>query len=790
MRCWKRFVSLMLATVMLSSVCLFAASCKKKTSSVKKVSASDPWYSTKKVELDPKIELPENAQMFSAGPFLIRDRLLVQYSIFSNHEDTRLGIFDLDGNLLHMVDLDDIMNHKDNFYGYFSVGFSEGEKGVRLYYTASMSRDLFYREIDLDTGSPVGSYVQIDLSSIKEGGQYLLQNICLVEGYEVISYGDMEKGDNRMIVSKDGKALYEVNFDKAFGQNGVKVITDYYGAGNGTVIFYGVGQTQISGVLDLKTGQVTRRDDVRPPTESRHISTTSDGRAYLTKATGIYEYSLADNSEVCKLNFDNCSINRSDCQRSGVLYLDENKVVLGCMVPPETSGELMTKAIVYTLEKTEKNPNEGKSVITVASLSESLTYSEGEALRIFNETNPDYFAQLILYDQSEYMPKEDVAEEIDENDRRNYNAMSMVSETLSQDIRSGSGPDVILGASQSIDLLDGKYLMDLSSYLEGKSYDASLYYSNIIDAAKMDGKTYFIPTSFTYSAIITDGSKMDPGKTGFSFDDYSSFVSGQTNGIEPVTKNVSRMHFLSLCVQRSYAQWIKSGRVDFNSDEFKKLASFFKDTIPEGVSVPPPDKDDVWSDSYGAPPVETPASYVESIDSLADVAYYNFYHDNIRILGLPSQNGEGLSATVMTSFSVTAGTKVKEGAFALLDILLSDDVQKETRDAIAINRAAVKYKVDRECEISKQTYAFYADAKDLLFPMEDLLRMGGAFLPGSKLPDIFLQSLENIHSILLPDNSVLMIVSEEIPAYLLGQKDIDTVIATINNRAKTVFDER
>ena len=133
---------------------------------------------------------------------------------------------------------------------------------------------------------------------------------------------------------------------------------------------------------------------------------------------------------------------------------------------------------------------------------------------------------------------------------------------------------------------------------------------------------------------------------------------------------------------------------------------------------------------------------------------------------------------------------MKEGAFALLDTLLSEEVQKETRDALAINRSAVKYKVDRECEISKQTYAFYADSKDLLFPMEDLLRMGGAFLPGSKLPDIFLKSLEDIHSILLPDNSVLMIVSEEIPAYLLGQKDIDTVIATINNRAKTVFDER
>ena len=62
--------------------------------------------------------------------------------------------------------------------------------------------------------------------------------------------------------------------------------------------------------------------------------------------------------------------------------------------------------------------------------------------------------------------------------------------------------------------------------------------------------------------------------------------------------------------------------------------------------------------------------------------------------------------------------------------------------------------------------------------------------PDSKIPEIFLQSLEEVDSIFLPDNSVMMIISEEIPAYLLGQKDLDTVISTINNRSKTVFDER
>ena len=73
---------------------------------------------------------------------------------------------------------------------------------------------------------------------------------------------------------------------------------------------------------------------------------------------------------------------------------------------------------------------------------------------------------------------------------------------------------------------------------------------------------------------------------------------------------------------------------------------------------------------------------------------------------------------------------------------------------------------------------------------EDSFREGSIFTPDSKIPDIFLQSLEEVHTILLSDNAVMMIVSEEVPAYLLGQKDLNTVITTINNRTKLVFDER
>ena len=63
-------------------------------------------------------------------------------------------------------------------------------------------------------------------------------------------------------------------------------------------------------------------------------------------------------------------------------------------------------------------------------------------------------------------------------------------------------------------------------------------------------------------------------------------------------------------------------------------------------------------------------------------------------------------------------------------------------------------------------------------------------MPDTKLEEILLQTFESVDTVLMPDNAVMMIVDEELPAYILGQKDLDTVIATINNRAQNVFNER
>lgn len=812
MRIFKRLISLVLSAVFLTSFCLSGASCKKRASVKKTVSETDPWYNSTRVVLDPKFSSNKYEAVYPNGPWMFHDRYLMQYFTMNKIDPSKdissqesvsslVGIFDGTGNLIRMIDLQEIISQIGSPFSINVLSFSEGEKGFCIYLSRMDALEAYSCEIDPDTGLMIGSIREIDFTPVlkeekaeaeKNNEKYMIKDyvsyVKVIEGYEVFAISNGSGGQDSIIVSKDGKALYRVDFEKTLGPGELKFVKDFFGGGNGTVLINGVGRTQVMASIDLKTGKASKITEGKPISDNQRISSTTDGRGYLTKATGIYSFDVSTGQEICSLDFDNCSINRYESQKSSVLSMDENKVILGFFEPINSVYSLSVPAVVYTLEKAQKNPHAGKKVLTVASLGDSLTYYEGTALLAFNDQQADYYAKLVLYDQSEYLSAGETTEDIDATDQRLYNAMSMVSGSLISDIRSGTGPDVIFGAAGTIDVLDDDYLLDLNEYLESGSFSASSCYTNLFGAAKIDGKTFFIPTSFTLSGIVTDGSALPAEQKGFTYEQYVSFVNDQCNGTEPVTEDISRMHFFNLCFQRNYAMWCKGKATDFDQEGFRKLSEFFKNSIPKGVSVSP-NADETQMEMIGIPPEEKDAYFLEKIDSVASLAHINYFGDKIRILGLPSEDGTGPSASITTSFSITKGCAVKEGAYALLDTLLREDIQKEIRSAIPVNRAAVTYKVEVEKENNRKGYTSQKENPNALFS-PDIMREGSLFVPDSKLPDIFLQAIEEVSTIFLSDNSVMMIVSEELPGFFLGQKDLNTVIATINNRTKTVFNER
>ncbi|MBR5975007.1 MAG: extracellular solute-binding protein [Clostridiales bacterium] len=811
MKILKRFVSCLLATIVVASTCMSVSSCKKKGADKKKVLETDSWYTTKRIELDPHFTSDDYIYVDPQGPYLLCDRYVMRYHVASApNEDVKhsvyhdlMGIFDLEGKLLGIVNLSEIIKEFESAYApSMYLGLVAGEKGIRLYFEVVVSEKewnpddpsaganyvtqtkVYCTELDPNTGEVIEPGHPSDLRPV-DSKDFWVYDVKSIEGYDVCNAWSHDKEQSILFVGKNDKALYDVDFEQAFGP-GVYNVVNTYGYGNGQAIVEVMGKTQLIAQLDLASGKVTQVKDGKPMSRGQNYSSTNEGIGYLTKATGIYEYDVTGKNETCKLNFDYCDVNRFEAQNATVLAVEGDKVVLGSLPPFE--GYIMPEpAIVYVLEKAEKNPNAGKTILTVASISDSISHFEAQAMTAFNEQNPEYHVQLVLYDQREYQSAGEVTDDIDTTDRQMYSALSMVSGSLTMDIRSGNGPDVILGAAQSIDVLDSQYLEDLSPYLQRETYDASAYYSKIIEASRLDGKLYFIPTAFTIGGIVMDGSRVAPDQVGFTYEQYASFVENEFNGVDLVTGYISRMHFLNLCFERSYDQWLKDKKMNLDTEDFRVMAAFFKDKIPEGVSAAPANQYDEIIPTIDEETIYD-FIYVENIDSIRTLAQINYFDKNLKILGLPSENGTGPSASITNSFSITAGSAVKEGAYAFLDILLSENVMKLSNMAFPINRAATAYRVDIMRQGNQTSYDELQQPGQLRSDM--IYRCASIYDPRTKLDEILLQTFEAVDTVLMSDNAVMMIVDEELPAYLLGQKDLDTVISTINNRAQNVFNER
>ena len=81
----RRIIAFVLVAVLLSSVCLTASSCKKRGTKKKTVLETDPFYTTKRIELDPKLN-EKDFYDFSVCTFQsgVNSQLL---SLFARPED-------------------------------------------------------------------------------------------------------------------------------------------------------------------------------------------------------------------------------------------------------------------------------------------------------------------------------------------------------------------------------------------------------------------------------------------------------------------------------------------------------------------------------------------------------------------------------------------------------------------------------------------------------------------------------------------------------------------------------
>ena len=509
------------------------------------------------------------------------------------------------------------------------------------------------------------------------------------------------------------------------------------------------------------------------------------GKAW-TEGSDIYviDFDAKEVSQV--LDFSFVGISSSKLRYNSLISYSEDKIVLGGTYYAYTAYDNSWSGDEYqiiTLTKADKNPNVGKTILELYVLGgypSDVTY---DAITDYNTSDKDYFIQVTnKYDVEKYYEGSYNADSSDEWAEASLDMMAGISDELAVDLINGEGPDIILDAASLGQLNNENYLTDLSSYVKDLSSDE--YFTNIIDASYTGDKLYQIPLAFCVNGIQTSSDNAGASGVGFTLDEYVDFVDDACNGTDPIASG-QNMYFLTLFNENS-ADFIKDGKADFTGEEFAALAEYCKDNAPEKSASWSESNDDM---SYGM-------YYEETTYAAMDVSSYSLgsYLDNLTyiegrgdaILGYPSVDGQGPSAAPLFSAAISSSTVSVDGCWEFIKTLLSEEIQETIANNgyNPVNRAAFDSVSDKAVDYYNDMYSdeyFYGvgvgePSTPDKFSDEDV--------------DAYKMIVESVTTVNTSDASISKIISEEMPAYFSGQKDLDEVVEIMQDRVQKVLDER
>ena len=229
-------------------------------------------------------------------------------------------------------------------------------------------------------------------------------------------------------------------------------------------------------------------------------------------------------------------------------------------------------------------------------------------------------------------------------------------------------------------------------------------------------------------------------------------------------------------------KFIVDGKADFTVPEFAELARFVKDNVHE--------KSDTNNDNEGYTffDANTYMAFGTRDLYLYGTGSYFYYMVELgsaeRVMGIPSTDGRGPLVSANSSVAVSAHATDIDACGEFVKLLLSDDIQFKLAktSSFTLNRQAFRESSKADVDFAN-TDNFYRN-----FPGMDVVHYHITFSE-KNIDDMEKIILSCTHS-KSEDGAVSIILIEEMPAYFLGQKDLDTVIKTAQSRAQKVLDER
>lgn len=533
-------------------------------------------------------------------------------------------------------------------------------------------------------------------------------------------------------------------------------------------------------LTDMSISECTRDMSFLEGVDLNNISYSEDLGNLTLDIEGIKKIDISEGTVEEVFSFDWCNINRSIVNNVELVDMTEDTLFLNVTREVPSGYRVIYRTDLMRLDKCDTNPNIGKTILDVACMGE-LTEQTAQVICDFNESNDSYYLRYqSYYNVSSYGEVTNISQAIASDGNVDmevagyleadaydpsiseylFDAESNMSNALIMDILSGEGPDIILGGASFSQLNNEDYLIDLSEYYSNAGISC---FDNIIDVSRTGDKFYQMPLTFTMSGIVAGDTDVT---SGFTFDQYADYVDQVCNGLDPMLMN--KLDFLTAIVMSQNDIFLQGDTVNFDTEGFRAAVNYADDNVYDIVSA---------DDRYE----EHGDDYREITDFYSTLLWGDFYSD-CTYLGIPSLEGRGPVANIKSSVAITSQSVDPDGCFEFVKFLL-DPVEQQllATESLPVNTEAFTNVCNSDLDEYAEYYNYW-DEEDRAYM--EMIEPDEAYI------DDFRNIVTSVDRMNSADTTILIIMREEIQSYFAGDKTLDEVIDTINNRAQLYLDER
>ncbi len=688
------------------------------------------------------------------------DVFLVDEMIYYGNDETRkLEEFDRDGNVLISVDINSDIIPPSGNNDYINPRFFVVDDTVNC---LLMDRDnkFYLAPYDSDAETFVEWEELTDLNlylTMSDTIPYVGVTDDQTVKIYVLSWLDATSSSVSVITMDEDHKCTQTDLTPALTQAGMTGAHSVYGVSDNECILF--GYDQLGNDKAIYVNEETMESNPLDDTSFLWNACQCGGSILLSDGFTISEYDAATGTVEELMNLDKCNVNRYDAMSMKPVFVDGERIVLFGIVCIDNNNMAMK---TMELTASDTNPYEGKTMLRVVELDQAFDYGIAEAIRQFNETDPN--AYLVMDRRYEVDPIEtDGGIEYffsDEGKLDRLTSDSGLSNQLMFDLLAGDGPDIILNGHSFSLLNSDNCLVDLTSYIDGPDgIDRSLYFNNVFEGNPYQIALAAQPYGVLYYADATGYSITEP-----TYDEYRQFVSEGCNGTDAIGMENGRLSYFLTLFENLYPQLSDdAGRPQLDNDEFRALAEYCL-TLPENAGY--------LGDTYCE----------NAYFSVYSLNWGEFTHSGDTLMGLPSQNGMAHRMRTVYSAAISEACADRDAAWRFVKLLLSEDIQSQINSGWPsvmreVSRNAIAESIARNNE-EAENYEPIADWDE------------GPDVLDTRATDWYCDAMDSALPSVYCDPDILKVMFEEIQPYFAGQKTLDEVIPIIEDRCSTIINER